>query len=223
MAIGSLWQNHLSVICNNIGLLMREDGHYDEAIGQFARATELIIPLTSRDPDNTDLRSVLGWTYDNDGETLMRWAKAQSNNRTDHLRQARDMLGKAREVRVTLAAMKPQWQQDLTYTDASLAAVDGIELEMNGKNLEAAEGYVHAADLNQEVASASQRDDAIERTIEFDEWAAAAFTNAGATDKARDQLQEAIDVANNHHSMAGNSDMAAIVTKLQGLLQASQK
>ena len=217
------WQNHLSIIYNNIGLLMREDGHYDDAIGQFSLATDLIVALTNRDPDNTDLRSVLGWTYDNDGETLLRLAKAQSDNRADHLRQARDMLGKARAVRVTLAAMQPQWQQDLTYTDASLAAVDGIGLEMNGKNLEAGEAYVRAADLNQQVASASQRDDAIERTIEFDEWAAAAFTNAGALDKARDRLQGAIDVAKNHHSIAGNSDMTAIVTKLEGLLQASRK
>ena len=69
----------------------------------------------------------------------------------------------------------------------------------------------------------SQRDDATKRTIEFDEWAAAAFTNAGAADKARDQILRAIDVANNHHSMAGNAEMAAIVTKLQALLQARQK
>jgi tetratricopeptide (TPR) repeat protein len=217
------WQNHLSIIYNNIGLLLREDGNYDNAIDQFTRATDLIVALTSRDPDNTDLRSVLGWTYDNDGETLLRQAKAQSDNKADHLRRARDMLEKARAVRVTLADMKPQWQQDLTYTDASLAAVDGIELEIDGKNLEAGEAYGRAADLNQRVASASQRDDATERTIEFDEWAAATFSKAGAFDKARNQIQQAIDVAKNHHSIAGDAEMVSIAAKLEGLLQTGQK
>ena len=215
------WPNHLSLIYNNIGILMRDEGHYAAAIKQFARAIELTTALTSRDPDNTDLRSVLGWTYENEGEAWLRWAKFEIQNRADRLRAARNMLEKARTVRVTLAGMKPQWQQDLTYTDASLAAADAIELEINNKEIEAGEAYVGAANLNEQVAEASQRDDAIKRTIEFAEWAAAAFTNAGALDKARDQLTRAIEVAKRHRSMASNSDMAPIVTELEGLLQVS--
>jgi tetratricopeptide (TPR) repeat protein len=216
------WPNHLSIIYNNIGLLMREDGNYDDAISQFKRATDLIVALTSGDPDNTDLRSVLGWTYDNEGETLLLQAKQENENKADHLRRARDLLEKAQAVRVTLANMKPQWQQDLTYTDASLAATDGSELEMNGKNLEAGEAYVRAADLNQKVAAASQREEFTERTIEFYEWSAAAFAKAGAFDKARNQIQKAIDVARNYHGMAGDA-MTPILARLEGLLQASQK
>jgi hypothetical protein len=133
------------------------------------------------------------------------------------------MLEKAHAVRVTLADMRPQWQQDLTHTDANLAAADAIELQMNGKNFDAGQAYVRAADLNQQMAAVSQRDELIERTMEFDEWAATAFTNAGALDKAREQLVRAIDVAKNHHSMVGNANMSVIVARLEGLLQASQK
>jgi tetratricopeptide (TPR) repeat protein len=214
------WPNHLSIIYNNIGLLMREDDHFEGAIGQFTDATELIVALTNRDPDNTDLRSVLAWTYDNDGETWLRWAKSQSENRAEHLRQARDLLGKARDVRVTLAPLKPQWQQDLTYTEASLAAADGIEMEMKNDELEAGEAYIRASDLNQRVAAASQRDDATARTIEFKQWAAAAFNGAGAPDKARAQLLLAIAIAKSHHSMAGDANTADTVAKLQAQIQA---
>jgi hypothetical protein len=133
------------------------------------------------------------------------------------------LLGKARAVRVTLADMKPQWQQDLMYTDASLAAVDAVDLELNGQNLEAGESYARAADLNQKVASVSQRGDVTERTIQFDEWAAAAFTTAGVLDKARNQIQQAIDVAKNYRSITGDAEMAPVVARLQGLLQAVQK
>jgi len=217
------WQNHLSIIFNNIGLLMREGGLYGEAIGQFARASELVVPLASRDPDNTDLRSVVGWTYDNSGETFMRWAKVQSENRADHLQRAREALQRAREVRVTLADMKPQWQQDLLYTAANFAAVDAIELEMNGRHLEAGDAYARAADLNQKVAAASLRDDAIKRTIEFNEWSAVAFSNGDAPERARDRLAAAIDVAQNHHSIVGTTEMTATVARLRNLLQAGQK
>ena len=215
------WPNHLSLIYNNIGVLLRDEGHYQDAIDQFNRAVDLTVVETNRDPQNTDLRSVLGWSYDNAGETWMRWAKAQSESRAEHLQQARDMLAKARTVRITLADLKPQWRQDLIYTDASLAAVDGIALEMNGDAAGAAAAYVRAADLNQQVASASQRDDAIARTIAFDEWAAAAFTAAGAPDQARQQLARAIDVAKGHHGMTDDSDTAATVARLEALLKAA--
>ncbi len=214
------WANHLSLIYNNIGLLMRNDSHYQEAIQQFGAAIELTVALTNRDPDNTDLRSVLGWSYDNDGETWLRWAKSQSDSRADRIALARTMLKKARGVRETLAPLKPQWQQDLTYTDASLAAADALELEMQSNFLAAGEAYAKAAGLNQQVAAASQRDDATVRTIELEEWSAAAFKSGGAPDKARVQLLQAIDVAKNHHSMAGDSGMAPIVARLEASLQA---
>jgi len=217
------WPNHLSLIYNNLGLLMRHEAQYTDAIEQFNRAIDLTVALNNRDPENTDLRSVLGWTYDNVGETWLRWAKSQEENRVNHLGQAREMLQKARSLRETLAPMKPQWRQDLIYTDANLAAANGIELEMQGNELGAGEGFIRAADLNQQVAAASGRDDHVARTIEFDEWAATAFTNAGALEKARDRLAQAIDIAKNYQSIAGNSDMASTVKRLEERLLASQK
>lgn len=214
------WQNHLSAIYNNIGLLLREDGHYQDALDQFAPAIDLAAGLTNRDPDNTDVRSVLGWSYDNDGETLLRWAKAQPELRRQHLDQARNVLGKALAVRNTLAALKPQWRQDLTYTQASLRAADGVDREMDNDELGAGEAYAEAADLNQQVAAASQRDDAVERTITFDEWAAAAYVDAGVPGKARERLTQAIDAAKSHHSMAGDSAMTDAMKRLEAELAA---
>jgi len=214
------WPNHLSLIYNNIGLLLREQNHYQDAIDQFAQAIELMAALTARDPDNTDLRSVLGWSYDNDGETWLFWAKGQPQFEKEHLVNARNMLGKARAVRVTLAAMKPQWQQDLTYTQAALTAADAVEREMNNDALAAGDDYARAAELNQQVAAASQRDDALARTVLFDEWAAAAYVNAGSPDKARACLAQAIDVAESHHSMAGDRATTDVVKRLKEELQA---
>lgn len=217
------WPNHLSLIYNNLGLLMREDGHYQDAIEQFARAVELTTSLTDRDPENTDLRSVLGWSYDNDGETWLLWAKSRDENKADRLREARAMLEKARRVRVTLATMKPQWRQDLDYTDATLAAAGALELELGHDELKAGAAYAHAAALNQEVATAAQRDDYLLRTIEFDEWAATAFTQAGAIDQARDELVQAIELARKHQTTAGGVDMAPTAARLQGLLDAGPR
>jgi len=91
---------------------------------------------------------------------------------------------------------------------------------MQSNFLAAGEGYAKAAELNQQVAAASQRDDATVRTIELEEWSAAAFKSGGAPGKARAQLLQAVDVAKNHHSMAGNSGMAPVVARLEALLQA---
>jgi tetratricopeptide (TPR) repeat protein len=210
--------------------LLRKDRRYGDAIEQFSRAIELTLQLTNRDPDNTDLRSVLGWTYDNAGETWARWAKSETENALDRLGKAREMLEKARKVRLTLADMKPRWRQDLTYTDANLAMADALALEMAHKNLAAAAAYDRAANLshqvanlNHEVPAASQRDDAFERTIELREWAAAAFMNAGASDEAREQLGKAIEDAKSHHSMAGDKEEESTVKRLEGLLRAIQK
>jgi tetratricopeptide (TPR) repeat protein len=218
-----LWPHHLAMIYNNLGTLMRDAGNYADAIGQFTRAIPLTVALNSRDPENVELRSVLGWTYDNTGEAWLLWAKSQSADRADHLGYARDMLGKARDVRVTLADLKRQWKEDLTYTDASLAAADGIEKEMSGSNLDAGKAYAHAADLNQQVAVESQRGDAILRTIAFDEWAAAAFLDGGAPDAAHDRLTHALDIAKGYRSMAGDGEMQAKVAELEGLLRSKQK
>ena len=217
------WPNHLSLIYNNLGLLMRLEGNYPDAIDQFNRAIDLTVALNNRDPENTDLRSVLGWTYDNVGETWLRWAKSVQDNRADHLRLARQMLEKARALRETLAPLKPQWQQDLDYTDANMAAADGVEQEMQGDELKAGESFGRAADLNQKVAAATRRDDHVARTIEFDEWAAAAFGNSGAPDKARDRLAQALGIAKQHQSASGSADFASIVARLEQRLQAGQK
>jgi tetratricopeptide (TPR) repeat protein len=214
------WASHLAAIFNNVGLLMRDNGRYKDAVGQFDNAIKLTVEQTNRDPENTDLQSVLGWSYDNAGETLLRWAKSQIEDRQAHLKQADGMLTEAKKIREALAkSNKPQWIQDLIYTEANITISKAIALEMINNNLGAAAEYVDAAKRNQVVAIASQRDDATVRSIEFYEWAASAFTRAGAPGEARKQLTQAIEIARNHVSIAGDINMVSIVARLQGALQ----
>ena len=171
------WPNHLSLIYNNIGLLMRNDAalrrgnravrrrHRNHCRADQSRSRQHGPALGSR------------LDYDNAGETWLRWAKSQSDSMADRSPMARTCLARRAVIRETLAALKPQWHQDLTYTDANLAAADAIELETQRKNLEAA-----GLTRSRRSQSSGRRGVATRRctvrTIELQEWSAAAFKRA---------------------------------------------
>ena len=207
------WQNHLSLIHNNIGLILNKGRSYQDAITEFKGALELTSELSERDPANADLRSVLGWTYDNMGESWFRWARAERNG--DYLGTAREMFAKAHAIRLTLAAMKPLWREDLSYTEANMQAVEGVASELAGNLATAAQRYAEAADRTEAVAKSNNRDETLLRVVELRDWAAQAFGKAGASDQARAQLQAAIELTRSRASVADAAAFSAARAHLE--------
>src|SRR5262249_7237565 len=82
-----LWPYDLALVDNNIGQIFMRKGEYDQAQNSFKAAENEILKAVDSDPKNNKRQSVLGWTYDYWGQTLVQWA-AQTKDRA-RLIQAR--------------------------------------------------------------------------------------------------------------------------------------
>jgi tetratricopeptide (TPR) repeat protein len=200
LALGNsrvLWPYDLSLIDNNIGLVFMREAKYAQAQDNFEDAENEVVKAIDSDPKNNIRRSVLGWTYDNWGETLVRWA-LQGKDRA-RLAQARTILVKALGIRTQVANEAPErslFNAGVLNARASIAIVDATVHDWNNDFASAAQFYAEAADLiaSTYVIHIKQyaRPDRLLRMVEMRRNSASAYKKSGDVTDARIQLAKAL-------------------------------
>lgn len=186
----------LAVAQNNVGLVKRALGLHDEAISAFQQAAQNIDTLVSYDPNQSSSLSVQAWTYNNIGDTKVRWARA--NRDASRLQGARDALKTALDLRSRLArgTDNPRWKIAPAISRASIAVHDGTEKELARNCRGAAEDFDKAARENPSGMGDERDDELALHSAEFREWAGLAFRNAGNNIEAENDLREALKIVN---------------------------
>ena len=213
LALGNsrvLWPYDLSLIDNNIGLVFMRQGEYAQAQNSFEDAENQIVKAIDNDPKNNIRQSVLGWTYDNWGETLVRWA-LQGKDRT-RLAQARAILVKALEIRTQVANEAPDkslFNAGVLNARANIAIVDATAHDWNNDFTSAAKLYAEAADLiaSTYVIHIKQyaRPDRLLRTVEMRRNSTLAYKKSGDSTDAQIQLTKALKFLSDHSDQLDHS------------------
>jgi tetratricopeptide (TPR) repeat protein len=186
----------LAIAQNNIGLARRALGLHEEAISAFQRAAQNIDTLVSYDPNQSSSLSIKAWTYNNIGETKVRWARTKGD--ASPLHGARDALKTALDLRNQLArgTDNPRWKIAPAVSRASIAAHEGTEKELARDCRGAAEDFDKAARENPSGTGDERDDELALRSAEFREWAGLAYRNAGNNMAAENDLREALKIVN---------------------------
>jgi tetratricopeptide (TPR) repeat protein len=211
------FRHSLSIVENHIGLVLRSQQHYAEAIESFKEAKAEIEQALEHDPNQLNWLSVLSWTNDNLGETRVRWARAQKNPKL--LRTAEDELKQALATKQTLVKNAPKfarWQVEPTITLANIQALNGTEKELMGDYLGAANDFRYAAERNPEVKD-DRADDMVLGTVEFREWSGLAFRSSGKRDDAERELNKALKQISQYRSkiVAKRATFTAIKKRIE--------
>lgn len=185
------WREALSIVKNNIGLVLRRQRQYERAIASFQEAKAEINKALDHDRGHRNWLSVLAWTNDNLGETRVRWARAEKD--ASRLTGAEDELKQAHQSRLDLAqAGVNRWRLAAHISEANIAALSGTQKELMRRCIGAARDFQNAAMINPEATGDEGDDDMVLRTAEFRKWAALSFRNAGRRDEAERELKEAL-------------------------------
>jgi hypothetical protein len=200
LALGNsrvLWPYDLALVDNNIGLVFMRKTDYAQALENFEIAENLILKAIDSDPKNNIWQAILGWTYDNWGQSLVRWA-VQTKDRA-RLTQARTMLGKALDVRTQVASDAPDTALNklgVINARANIAIVDATAHDWKNEFTPAAQLYAEAADLIADtyVIHMKQyaRSDRLLRIVEMRRNSASAYKKSGDAANARIQLAKAL-------------------------------
>ncbi len=200
LALGNsrvLWPYDLSLIDNNIGLVFMREAEYAQAQNNFEDAENQVLKTIDSDPNNNIRQSVLGWTYDNWGETLVRWG-LQEKDRA-RLAQARAILVKALGIRTQVANAAPDkglFRAGVLNARANIAIVDATVHDWNNDFTQAAQFYAEAADLiaSTYVIHMKQyaRPDRLLRMVEMRRHSASAYKKSGDIVDARLQLAKTL-------------------------------
>jgi tetratricopeptide (TPR) repeat protein len=186
----------LAIAQNNIGLARRALGLHEEAISAFQQAAQNIDTLVSYDPNQSSSLSIKAWTYNNIGETKVRWARTKGD--ASPLQGARDALKTALDLRNQLArgTDNPRWKIAPAVSRASIAAHEGTEKELARDCRGAAEDFDKAVRENPSGTGDERDDELALRSAEFREWAGLAYRNAGNNMAAENDLREALKIVN---------------------------
>jgi tetratricopeptide (TPR) repeat protein len=213
----------LAIAQNNVGLVKRGLGRYEQAISEFQQAAQAVDRLASYDPNQSSWLSVQAWTYNNIGETRVRWTRAKGD--ASLLQGAREELNKALDPRTRLAQStdNPRWKIAAAITRANILAYQGTEKELARNCSGAAEDFDNAAQANPIKIGDERDDEVVLRTAEFREWAGLAYRNAGNNIQAENELREALEIVNAHQLKFSGSRkaFATVRQRLEQELQGS--
>ncbi|HZQ01056.1 MAG TPA: hypothetical protein VFB13_16050 [Reyranella sp.] len=193
-----IWQHHLEMLDNNIGLQLKAQEDWRGASDAFADAVEKARGLVARIGDDPEEKSVLAWSYDNAGDAFARWAR--SERKPDHLKEAGDMFQKASELRDQLKGKKKQWANDFKFTNANITALEALKLEFDNKYEDAAARYVEAAEKMGQMEFINGRDEFDLHAVELREWAGFAYLSAKKPEEARKQWEVGLKIAGSNSS-----------------------
>ena len=215
-----MWPDHLALIENNIGLILREREDFEQASKAFGDAEALLVRVVSHDPYNLFRKNSLSWTYFLRGETEFRLALKTHDGK--RLGQARDLLAQALQHYTDVVKAAPdklQWHIGQLGTRANLVAADALIKQWAGDELTAARGFAAAADIfNAEFLPRIDefpRPDFVVDTIEFDDWAGIAFIKAGKFDEGHARLIQAHDIVQRYRAVIGEKDATFLAKRMQ--------
>jgi tetratricopeptide (TPR) repeat protein len=216
------WLYYLAIVQVNIGVKRTNLEQYEEAIVAFQKAETALKRLLSYDAGQNSWQATLAWTWDNIGETKVRWARKTRD--ASKLQEADVVLDEARRSLAPLATHDPQWASELAFVRANIAGYDGTKKELAQDCGAAASSYVRAADgINSAAVKGEREDSAILRKAEFLEWAAIDYRNLGNTFEAEDKLREALTIIKDHvpKFSGGTISFSAMKQRLERELQAN--
>lgn len=160
--------------------------------------------LVSLDSTESNWSGALAWTYDNLGETRVRWARAERDEKL--LGGADKELQDALEIRkklILVAKENARWKADFDISRANMRAYNGTKNEISGNCILAALDFLRAADDNPKVDD-ERADLMILRTVEFLEWGGRAYRNAGNAKEAERIFGDALRIANGYELTFGS-------------------
>jgi tetratricopeptide (TPR) repeat protein len=214
-----IWAYNLSLIYNNIGLIARRQGQYEEAIEAFNQAETIIRRVVDYDPKNLGRRSALSWTTFNRAEALFRWALSAKD--VARLQQAKDGFARSNKdtgIDAAQALLMARVQLGFVRGRAYLAAIDATAKDWTGNHLDAASGFVEAANFIVEQylphADAFPRRDYLSEGIEYLNWAGNAYVAAGKPDLGRPLLEQALDLTSRYRAILGDRVVAALQARV---------
>jgi tetratricopeptide (TPR) repeat protein len=215
-----LWPYDLPLIDNNIGLIYMRQGDYAQAQSYFQDAEGQLIKIIGSDPSNNIRQSVLGWTYDNWGEALVRWGM-QGKDRA-RMAQARLILVKALDIRMQVAKDAPDksiFNAGVLNARANIAIVDAAVNEWNSNFKAAAEFYAQAADLIAKTYvihwKQYARPDRLLRMVEMRRNSASAYKRSGDAADAGTQISEALQFLSGYSGQLDQTTYNDTVRQLQ--------
>jgi tetratricopeptide (TPR) repeat protein len=190
------WRKSLSIVYGNIGLTLREQMKFQEAIDAFKRSAAEIDKLLERDRQRVDWLGISAWTHGVTGETQMIWARTEQNpTRFEGARADLDVAKRMQDQLAQDAGGDARRVADPQITAANIAALEGTIKEFAKNFRGAALDYTRAAELNPAVTDERQ-EEMILRKTNFLEWAGIAYLKAGRKEDGREQLRKALDIAN---------------------------
>jgi tetratricopeptide (TPR) repeat protein len=195
-------------------------GQYPQAQDSFQDAENQVLKAIESDPNNNIRQSVLGWTYDNWGEALVRWAEKEKDR--TRLAQARAILVKALAIRTQVANEAPDkslFSAGVLNARANIAIVDATVHDWNNEFSPAAQAYAEAADL---IASTYAihikqyaRPDRLLRIVEMRRNSAAAYKKSGDVTDARAQLTKALKLLSDYPDQLDHNTYEATQGQLE--------
>jgi tetratricopeptide (TPR) repeat protein len=213
-----IWQHHLALIDNNIGLIDVKNGDFGAAIAEFDRAVKVLKPVVERDPKNLYRLSALAWTYDNQGNVTLKLADLSDGDHMTQLQNAKLRFELALELRRQIhadARAKKLWEFDLDESEADVVAIQGLIDRLSEKHREAAEEFDQAAQfltLAEEVFARESSNkqsvnaELVARNIEYLDYAAEEYAALGDTDHARRDLTQAVQMFATYESILDAAD-----------------
>ncbi len=196
-----IWPQHLAIIDMNLGIIKTSEMDYTAALQIFEEADNKFSTLRDQAvSQNVDLQSDAAWSRDYIG--FVNFLCAEQGN-TSCLTSAIATLNEARNARARLHAITPgqlQLADDLTHTNATLAAAQGLQALSERHPTDAVKGFAQAVSLTLQIL----------REGNWEYWRLADFY---------DQEGEAEVLQNNYQ--AAQDDFAKAAATLAGLVCAA--
>jgi TIR domain len=213
-----VWQHRLALIENNIGLIDIKNGDLGGALAEFNRAAQLLKPVVDRDPKNLYRLSALAWTYDNQGNVMIKLADSSDSDHMTQLENAKQRFEWALDLRRKIhadARAKKLWEYDLDESEADVAATQARIDRLSDKHREAAAQFDQAAQFIKLAAEVFAREstnkpsvnaELIMRNIEYLAYAAEEYAAVGEADNARNDFTQAMRMFETYQAVLDAAD-----------------
>ncbi len=193
------WAADYGEVTANIARLKRKQKRYAEAAPIFARAEEIIVAVTKRDPKNRTRAAALNSVRFLRAENLFRLG-VQNNDRVRLLsarEQTQAIIASTTALLGDSAKSSPMHASKVR-AEAFLAAIDATLRQINGNYDSAAAGYLEASDIIAKGYLAdgkrSPSADLVTENIEYLEWAGAAYVKGQKPSEAQTQFRRAAEM-----------------------------
>jgi tetratricopeptide (TPR) repeat protein len=191
------WRYALAITHGNIGLSLRQQKKFQEAIDAFTTSATEVTKVVLRDPQQVDWREWFAWTQDEIGETKIMWAwteqdPARLNGADADLDTAKVKLGEL----VQDAPGRARYLGDKEITLADIEALKGTIKEFAKDFSGAAVDFVNAEKFNPALED-ERHEEMILRQVTFLKLAGLNYLKAGRQATGRKYLEQAWDIASN--------------------------